>query len=855
MAKPFTIFSTDHLRRFYLFLVFFIFIFGPVALAQPTMVSGKVTDAETGEAVPFANVFFKGTTVGTTTDFEGFFKLTTSSPTDSLVAKYVGYASRAKWVEKGKVQTINFQLTSEATLIEGVTVTPKGYVNPAWEILERVMDYKRAYDHRQLAAYQYESYTKLELDVDNISEKFRQKKMIQKILAVIDSAKAAAGNDGKPILPIFISESLSDFYYRDNPQRRRELMRKTKVTGVGVEDGSVVSQVTGSTFQQYNFYQNWLRLANKEFISPIADGWKGFYDYTLKEKNLEYKGYKCFRIDFAPKRTEDLAFRGSMWITDSTGTQPEFALLQIDVEVGKGANLNFIDKIKIQQEMAEVDSTGAWLPAKTRVLIDIGDIRDDWAGILAKFYVSNQDFVVNQPRDLKFYEEAISVADDVVEQSNAYWDQHRHDSLSAAEKNVYQMIDTIRNLPVVRSYVEIASILINGYKRVGKIDFGTYSYLFAQNNIEGSRFRLGASTNYLLSRKVTLHGYGAYGIQDNRWKYGVGFDYILSRKPWTQFGMYRSDDYNQVALSADNFYEINNTLFLAFTKWNNLERRRPYVHKVNRVYFQTDLAKGFTQKITLNNQQVEPMFKFELLEDANDVTRQVNFTTSELVLESRISFGETFIQNENSRVSTGVRENSPILTVRYVRGMRGVMGSDFAYNKFQGNITHRLSLGALGYSRYSLTAGAIPSRVPYPLLTVHLGNETFLYNDLSFNLMRFFEFVSDRYVSINYIHRFEGLMFNRLPLIRKLKWRTFVTGNVLWGSLSEANRTFTPALDAQGNPNLGINGLGREPYVEVGYGIENIFRFIRVDFIHRLTYLDNPNAQPFGIKVSAQFRL
>jgi hypothetical protein len=843
------------LRHFFYLLFIAIYGLPGLVLAQSTVVSGKVTDAETGEPMPYVNVYFKGSTTGTTTDFDGFYKLSTNNPADSLVAHYVGYGLRAKAVAKGKTQVIHFQLKPDTKTLETVTVTPKGYVNPAWEILEAVMEYKRNYDPRRLSAYQYESYTKLELDVDNVSEKFQKRRMVKQILAVIDSAKAVAGEDGRPVLPIFISETLSDYFYRDNPQRSRELVRKTKVTGVGVEDGSVVSQLTGSTFQQYNFYQNWLKLANKEFISPIADGWKGFYDYELKEKAVQYKGYQCFRIDFAPKRPEDLAFKGSMWITDSTGTQPAFALLQIDVEVGKAANLNFIDKIKVQQEMQQADSLGAWLPAKTRILLDIGDIRDDWAGILAKFYVSNKNFVVNQPKEGKFYDLGITVADDVVEQDPAYWNAHRHDSLTQTERNVYQMIDTIRNLPVVRSYVEVANILINGYKRVGKIDFGTYSFLYANNNIEGHRFRLGATTNYLLSKKLIVHGMAAYGTLDQRWKYEAGFDYILARRPWTQFGFSRLDDYNQLALFSDNFLEINNTLFSAFTKWNNLQSRRPFVQKLNKLYFKTDLAKGITQKITFNQQQIEPLYSFEYIPEGNERERRRNFTTAELAFETRIAFGEQFIQNENSRVSLGVKDNTPIIMLRYTMGLKGVMGSDFRYDKLLANVTHRFSLGAIGYSRYSLTGAIIPSRVPYPLLAVHLGNQTFFYNDQAFNLMNFFEFVSDRYVSFNYIHRFEGLMFNRLPLVRKWKWRTFATANALIGSLDPANRALTPATDLQGQPLLGVNGLGREPYVELGYGVENIFRFVRVDFIHRLTYLDTPNIQRFGIKVSAQFRL
>ena len=259
---------------------------------------------------------------------------------------------------------------------------------------------------------------------------------------------------------------------------------KTKLTGVGVEDGSLTSQIIGSSFQQYNFYENWLKIANKDFISPIADSWKAFYDYQLEEGSEIIDGYDCYRISFKPKRPEDLAFTGTMWITDST-----YAIKQIDVKIGKEANLNFIEKVKVQQELLPVEG-GAWLPSKSRILLDVGEIRDDWAGMLAKFYVSNKNFIVNKPQQDSFYEERVVVQQDAQNSDATYWNTHRHDTLTETEKNVYQMIDTLRNLPVVKTYVEIADIAFNGYKKVGKIDIGPYIYLYGNNNVEGHRFQL-----------------------------------------------------------------------------------------------------------------------------------------------------------------------------------------------------------------------------------------------------------------------------------------------------------------------------------------------------------------------------
>ncbi len=432
--------------------------------AQETVVKGKVTDANSGDPIPFANLIFQGTTVGATTDFDGNYQLRTMRPVDTLVISCVGYRVKKKAVSRGVVQTVNIQIEEAVANLQEVVV--EAGENPAYEILRRVVRNKNHNDKRKLTAYEYDTYTKVEIDIDNMSDKFRQRRIMKKVTPVLDSVDRIAGEDGKPILPLFISESVSKFYYRNAPNMRYEHIKKSKINGVGIEDGTLVTQLVGSSFQEYNFYQNWLTILTKDFVSPIADGWRLYYDYDLTD-SVYVGDYFCYRLDFRPRSPQDLAFTGTVWITKA-----DYALKQIDVTVGRQANLNFIEKIKIQQELAPVGN-GAWLPIKNRVLIDVSEITNNSAGMLAKFYTSNKNFAINRPYEPAFYKNPIVMAEDArLDESETSWDTLRHEPLSDTEKSVYRMIDTLQNIPVVRTYTDIAKIAINGYYDAGKIYLG-----------------------------------------------------------------------------------------------------------------------------------------------------------------------------------------------------------------------------------------------------------------------------------------------------------------------------------------------------------------------------------------------
>jgi len=823
------------------------FLFSITSLfAQETIVKGKVTDANSGDPIPFVNVVFKGTSIGATTDFDGNYLIKTSTPTDSIYVSYIGYKPKHKRIVKGIAQTIDFQIQEDTQQLDEVVVKPG--INPAFEILKRVNDNKNKNDKRRLTAYEYDTYTKIEIDVDNISEKFRKKKIMKKITNVLDSIDRIAGEDGKPILPLLITESVSKIYYRDNPKLKFENILNSKITGVGVEDGTLVTQLVGSSFQEYNFYQNWLNIVSKEFISPIADGGRLYYEYDLMDSLYIGNDY-CYRLDFYPRSPQDLAFIGTMWIT-----REGYALRQIDATIGKQANLNFVEKIKIQQELERTEE-GAWLPSKNRLLIDISEVNNGQAGMLAKFYTSNKKFVINKPYETSFYEQPIMMAEDArLYEGDAYWDTLRHEPLSTTEKNVYKMIDTLQTIPVIRTYTDIIKIAVGGYYTVGKFDIGPYVSILAINNIEGVRIQPGFKTNLKFSNKWVLGGQVGYGFKDEKYKYLGYVQNIISRKRWTTLTFKARSDIGRVGLEDDNIGD--NFLLQASQRFGTF--RTGYYFQEGRADFKREFFKGFSQRVGFRYSTFSPTYDFGYYENPEDpVNSEIlqNYQTSEFIFESRYARDELFVQDDNDRISLGTTR-WPIITFRYVLGTNGIFDSDFDYQKFRLSFNKRLRMGPLGVGYFNLSGDYVKGVIPYPLLTMHIGNQTPIYSSVLYNLMQYGEFVSDRSLALQYQHHFEGLFLNRIPLMRKLKWRWTASANVVYGSISQANLNLNSEVTSDGTDTLPIGTFRSNlPYVELGYGVENIFKFLRVEFVHRMTYLDNPGAKSFGVRFGFQFTL
>lgn len=832
-------------------LVWLLISFGLVSAQDVYTISGRVTDAVTGEGIPFASIAVKGRTSGTTSDADGHYSLRIKSLADSLAVLSLGYRTRSYPILAQPAQVIDAQLIAAATKLEEVRVYAKGG-DPAYRVMREAVRRRDQFNPARLQAYQYDSYTKIEGYINNFAQQRKNGKKPGPISRLLGKLPAVTDLNGQPAIPVFVSETFSNFYARSSPEKVKEYVQKSHVTGVGVSDGGLISQLTGASFQQYNFYRNSLIVLRKDLPSPIGKQWETVYTFRLKD-TVKLGETTCYEIEFTPKRVTDLAFTGTVWIDTLA-----LSLSRVVAQIDKRANINFVDELHIEQDWERLPS-GLRFPVQTQVTIDTEQPTPRSPGAVIRFFASASHIVENEPKAVHFYDPPIELADDYREADATYWQRVRPDALLPSELQALRVVDSVRNVPFMKVAGELIKLGVLGYKPLGKLnlELGPILYSYASNNIEGNRFRLGLRTNTGFSRKWLLSGYLAYGTLDQQIKYSASVDYIVSRKPWTVIGFRHTYDLERIGVSGENIG--GNSLFAAYSRFGTI--RRPYFQDENLVYVRREMGSGFTQTLALRNRLFEPLFPFAFQPQARDDDQRIrsSYQTTELISETRFAPDEVLLQNDNVRVSTGAIRK-PIYTIRYTLGLRNVMGGDFAYHRIALGMQHSFRMGVLGRTYFTLGAGIIPATVPYPLLYTPLGNESSFYVGNAYNLMNYFEFICDRWATAQFEHNFNGLFFNRIPLLRQLKWRELITAKILVGSVSTTNLAMIPATNMAGQAVEGFSSLNQTPYVEVGYGINNIFKVLRVDAIHRLTYRDNVGrtgipVTPFAIKVSGWLSL
>ncbi len=828
----------------------FIFLFNSVTsfAQQETIITGHVSEIGTNGGIPFVNIYFKGTLIGTVTDFDGNYSIKTSTPKDSIYVSLIGYKSKAKKVEKGKTQVINFQLSPEALNLSTIEIRPG--INPALRIIRNAQLNKTKYDRDNLTAIQYVSYTKQEADVDNITPKMRKWRLFSPFAAMWDSLDVMVGEESKANLPVMMSEVISEIYSFKEAEKRHEDVSAVKIKFVGMKDGSAVSQLTGTDFQSYNFCKNNVAIQGKDVLSPIADNAMLFYNYILVD-SVMLDSTKCYKIDCHPKNKKDLAYTGYVWITDTT-----FAIKQLDLGITPEINVNWIDHARIQQVLSPTEA-GPWVPSQTRTLVDYTTLTDKFVSMVVKTYNSNLNFVVNKPKEKEFYKSRIQYAENALTQDTAWWRNNRHEALSKLESKSYNMIDTVRNIPFIRKGVNILYFLFTGYKDIGPVDLGHYINVYGYNAYEGTRLKLGFRTNQKFSENWIIRGYGAYGFKDKGFKYNIQLERILTRYPWSKVGIQYRDDIDQIGTNFNysnnaNLGQSQNNLNNTFSQIGNISKLLRIQEA--RLWYEKDFNPGINTKIIFQNIRTNPLFQVNFGDQFN-IFQTRKYSITEVLLETRISVKERFVQNGTERISFG-NNKSPIITFNYTLGIKDVLDGDFNYHKASISFSNRFRMSTLGYSQVFLKAGKVFSKIPYTLLEIPRGNENIFYGNNIFNQMNYFEFVSDQYINAFWQHHFNGLLFNRVPLIKELNLREVIGINMAYGTLSSNNKNFNS------NNTFTVMDI---PYFEADLGIENILKFIRIDFLYRLTYNDdfykkeyekaNPGSRinNWGIKAGFQF--
>jgi hypothetical protein len=814
-------------------IVLFVWLCSP-AVAQFT-IKGKIFAANNKEALPFVPVIIKGTNIGTQSDFDGNFVLNASMLGDSIVASYVGYKRISRPIKKGvAVQEINLPMEEDGGFVLDEVVVNAGE-NPAHRIIRNVVRQKENNNRKSLDAFEYETYNKLEFDLNRIPKEMREKKILKPIAFVFDNVDSLNSGE-KPSLPFFIIENLSHFYYKKNPQRKKEVVIATKVTGI---ENSSVSQVLGDMYQNINIYDNNILVFNKQMPSPVSDNGFFYYKYYLEDSTFEGNQY-IYHIRFKPKRVQELSFTGNMWIADTT-----WGIKRLEMSLPKDANINFINSVNVIQEFSFLDST--WFLTKDRLVVDFAPTKKA-IGFYGRKTTSYKKIVFNKPKPEKFYEFAdkIEVSDSVLNHSDDFWAHNRHDSLTAREMKIFKMIDTIQSLPIYSTWVDIFYLLVAGYKKFNNFEIGPYSNLVSYNRVEGLRLRFGGRTSDVFSKWYELRGYVAYGTLDEKWKYSVGFKTFLTKRPKRQLvGVTYRSDYEILGQSTNGFSQDN--VLASFLRVNPLTN----LTRVDQTegYYEKEWFPGLITRVFLTGRQFTPLGTNQYLFYRRDgsVGERENIVNTEARFQIRFAWKEKYVGDGFQRVYLGTRY--PVIHLNYAKSLQNAFKGEYDYHKVVLNISDRLRITPiLGYTDFTIEGGKIWGAVPYPLMELHGGNETYIYDPLAFNMMNYYEFASDEFVSAALFHHFEGLFLNKIPLLRKLKWREVATIKGVWGTVSEKNRKtliFPSTLSA----------LDRGPYMEASLGVENIFKIFRIDAFWRLNYQLPRAIDNFGVKFGFQLAL
>ncbi len=821
------------------------------ALAQ-TSVKGIIIDSKTKEPIPFVNVYFRGATQGVATDLEGRYTIHSDKLQPEILFSFLGYKTVVRKITAFD-QTIDVRLVSESQVLDEVIVR-SGKVkekysnknNPAVDLVREMIAHKNQNRIESYNYVEYEEYEKLQVSISNASNKFKDRKIFRKYQFLFDNVDTTT-IPGKALLPIYLQETLSDEYRSKSPERKKSVVKANqKVSFEEYVDDQGMTTYLNYLYNDIDIYNNNITLLTNQFLSPIADLAPTFYKFYITD-TLKDTTPHLAELTFIPRNTAGFLFQGKLYVT----LDSNYAVQKLDMSVNKNINLNWVRELYISQEFEQA-SDGRYHMAKSRMRADFG-LSDNRGGIFGERAISYKGFTINNERPESFYQEKKqTLAEKNIQNTDTeFWNSHRHDSLSRSESKVYQNIDSLKKMPSFKRAADIATLLLAGYKSFGKWEVGPVNTFYSFNPVEGFRLRVGGRTTPRFNEKLYFETYAAYGFKDEKWKYYLGTTYSFTGRSIWRFPLrtLRVNYQRDTKIPGQELQFIQEDNFLLSFK-RGVNDKWLYNDIVNVEYLH-EFENHFSYKLGFKNWRQTPAggLRYEI-QNGEEKTPVENLTTSEFSVELRFAPREQFFQGKLYRVP--IPNNYPIVTLRAITGVKGLFNGQYSYQNVALNIYKRVYLSQLGYTDMVLEGGHIFGNVPFPLMAIHRANQSYSYQLQSYNLMNFLEFVSDQYVSLNMDHYFNGFIFNKIPLFKKLKWREVATFKILYGSIRKQNDpNFNPSqyrfpVNADGVSTT--YSLAREPYMEASVGIANIFKFFRLDAVKRFSYYDHPEIAKWGLR-------
>lgn len=802
-----------------------LFIFTSIIVNAQLTIRGQILDVN-NEPLPFVNVIVPKTTIGTTTDDNGNFTITLKKNKGKIEISFLGFETIEKKVSN-KTEFLKIILKEEANQLEEIIIVSKPQKrlkkkdNPAYKILKEIWKNKKSNGLKMVKYYQFKKHETTEVGLNNLDSIFLKKIFKKDYKDVI--AQLPYNDTGiNYYIPLYINEVVKNIYGNNNTNDVREDIEAEKTEGVH-RNGFALQRIS-NTFNNVDIYKNNVSILKKSFVSPISTTGFETYDYVLHDSIVENK-QKSYNIFFFPRRNGDLAFEGSFWVSDKN-----YAITKIKMKVRDDINLNFVRKLSFEKEYI-IKNDSIFLPKYDIYNGDftLTDKDEENKGLTVKKIIRHSDYQFEKPLTDNFYtEKTIQFKPNQFSKETSYWEKT---DKNEDKKDTYTLIESIKNKKEIKKISGALSTLSSGYFTVApNFQLGQYWNTVVKNSVEGVKIKLGFRTFTSTDDRYRISGFVGYGLKDEEFKYSLEAKYLLSYKPRIAVGLAYLKDAEQLGAKLLNTNGLNANVFdpnALFSRGDNF-----FISSVNRKIVQFDLEakKNFHIGFSFAHNNIKTAspenFKIDYLDENGKIQSELTNVSTDLYFTytpGRFEYGYGIEQKMG-------RNLYPALVVNYRKGYKGFLGGTHSYDKIQFNYSHPILLGKLGLLIATLDGGKTFGTVPLSLLSPVPANQTFWITQSTFSLMNYYDYVTDTYISGHFEQHFNGLIFNKIPLIKKLNLRSLLTFKTVYGTISDENISINRS-------NIKYESPTNKMYYEYGFGVENIgygnIRPLRVDFVWR----------------------
>ena len=854
-------------QRYTIYALFLLSLF--VSISASAQIKGVITDSLTNEPLMYITVQYEGKGVGGISNANGEYQVETRKGWDELTFSAVGYITKKVKLKPG-TRVLNVKLQSDDIMLSEVVVKPKKEKysrknNPAVEFMKKVIENKKALKLEENDYYQYQKYEKMKMSLNDVTPDKMEKGIYKKFSFFKDQVEVSPKTN-KMILPISIKETASKTIFRKNPKSEKTIIEGMNSTGIEefFNTGDMLGTILTDVFSDINIYDDDIRLLQRRFVSPIGRGAISFYKYYLMDTLMVDK-QECVHLTFVPQNPQDFGFTGHLYVVkDST-----YAVKKCTMNLPKKTGVNFVENLDIVQQFEQLPD-GNWVLTDDDMTVELHFVKGiQGLEVQRTTKYSDYQFTEIEPRLFRLKGNVIKEAN-MLAKSDEYWAKVRQVPLTKKESTMDVFMNRIEQIPGFKYVIFGAKALIENFVETGskkhpsKFDFGPINTMITSNYVNGTRFRLSGMTTGNLDPHWSLSGYGAYGTKDKKWFYSGQVAYSFNKREYVLWEFpkhYIAFKYTYDVMSPMDKYLATDkdNLFVGW-KWTTVDQMS-YMRDATLTY-ELETNTGFSVQAMARHRNDQPAGQLQYWKNNGETPGQWDekntlvhdITTTELGVTLRYAPGETFVNTKQRRVPVSL--DAPTFTLSHTAGFKGVLGGEYNFNLTEASIRKRFWLGSWGKLDVTARAGAQWNTVPFPLLNLPMANLSYItQNNESFNLINNMEFLNDRYASLDVSWDLNGKIFNRIPLLKKLKWREAIGFKMLYGHLTDKNNPMKHPGDSElflfptrdGRPTSFVMDP-KTPYMECSVGIHNIFKILHIDYVRRLNYLDHPDANKWGVR-------